>query len=181
MGLLRLFLAICVLVVHSGSPLASFFVGGPPAVQAFFAISGFYMAMILSEKYPPGRAGTALFWLNRALRLAPTYLLVLAVTVAWVYTRPTHPFTTAMASLSAPWQALVWGVNAAGVGLDGLLFGTLDSSTGTLRFIAHPDASAANSAVVLQLVPQGWSLRLKRIFTYSPRSWCVCGCAGCSS
>jgi peptidoglycan/LPS O-acetylase OafA/YrhL len=72
MGSLRLFLALSVALGHFGLPL-----GVPTsdiAVQSFFVISGFYMALVLNEKYRPGSYG--LFISNRLLRLWPTYAVV---------------------------------------------------------------------------------------------------------
>lgn len=51
MGLIRILLAISVIIAHTESILGFNMVGGTLAVQAFFIISGFYMALILSEKY----------------------------------------------------------------------------------------------------------------------------------
>lgn len=47
------------------------------AVEIFFMISGFYMSMILGGKYATTGEGIRLFYQNRALRLYPTYLLVM--------------------------------------------------------------------------------------------------------
>ena len=50
MGIIRLILAIAVVIVHTEEPIFGFeFVRGLVAVQAFYIISGFYMAMILNE------------------------------------------------------------------------------------------------------------------------------------
>ncbi len=78
MGILRVILALSVLASHS-SPLFSTLIGGGLAVKVFFAISGFYMALILTEKY----ANLKLFFTNRLLRLYPTYSFVLVCTLAW--------------------------------------------------------------------------------------------------
>lgn len=51
MGLIRILLAISVIASHSDALFGFNFVGGGLAVQAFFMISGFYMALILSGKY----------------------------------------------------------------------------------------------------------------------------------
>jgi len=50
MGFIRIILAIAVVIVHT-EPIFGFeLVRGRVAVQSFFIISGFYMAMILNEK-----------------------------------------------------------------------------------------------------------------------------------
>ena len=91
MGLIRLLLACGVVFSHTStingySPLA-----GNLAVQCFYIISGFYMAMVLTEKYT-GKGSGYLFYTNRALKIYPVYwlnliLLILfnLVTLAWHY------------------------------------------------------------------------------------------------
>jgi len=51
MGLLRLILAISVVLAHTSYIFGFGLVGGQAAVQAFYIISGFYMALVLNEKY----------------------------------------------------------------------------------------------------------------------------------
>src|SRR3954451_14766869 len=78
MGSLRLYLALSVVLAHFGIPLG--FPTSDVAVQSFFVISGFYMALVLNEKYGPG-----CYWLfisNRLLRLWPTYAVVLVLSFA---------------------------------------------------------------------------------------------------
>jgi peptidoglycan/LPS O-acetylase OafA/YrhL len=61
-GALRLLLALAVVVAHAsppfGIPLFEM-TGGPLAVQIFYVISGFYMALILNRKYLGEGAFTA--------------------------------------------------------------------------------------------------------------------------
>lgn len=86
MGLLRFLLAISVVIAHSEPLFGITLVGGVAAVQAFYIISGFYMALILSEKYTgPGSYGV--FITNRFLRLFPVYwaVLFLSVLLSFVY------------------------------------------------------------------------------------------------
>jgi peptidoglycan/LPS O-acetylase OafA/YrhL len=81
MGLLRFLLAIAVVLAHS-SPICGFsFVGGSVAVEAFYIISGFYMTLVLNEKYIGANHSYKLFISNRLLRLYPIYWLVLFFTV----------------------------------------------------------------------------------------------------
>lgn len=83
MGLLRFILAISVVIAHS-SPIYGFsLVGGQIAVQAFYIISGFYMALILNEKYIGKNDSYTLFITNRFLRLFPIYWTVLLLTVLY--------------------------------------------------------------------------------------------------
>jgi peptidoglycan/LPS O-acetylase OafA/YrhL len=85
MGVFRLLLAICVLLQHSGGPLGVMvWLGGEGAVYVFFAISGFYMQMVLSEKYTPAKLGKywwARFYFARYFRLFPIYIACFVATV----------------------------------------------------------------------------------------------------
>jgi len=56
-------------------------VGGQIAVQSFFIISGFYMSLILNEKYIGKNNSYKLFISNRLLRLYPVYWAVLTCTL----------------------------------------------------------------------------------------------------
>ena len=53
MGVLRLFLALSVVNAHGGNLLGFQLVDPTMAVQTFYMISGFYMALVLHEKYQP--------------------------------------------------------------------------------------------------------------------------------
>lgn len=90
MGIIRLILAISVLSLHRGPILGCQFVGGMAAVQAFYLISGFYMALILHKKYV-GPGSYKLFLTNRLMKLMPTYwgslVLLLLVAVAGYFAK----------------------------------------------------------------------------------------------
>ncbi len=76
MGALRLLLALTVLNWHY--QIAPFnFLFSYSAVYIFFIISGFYIAMVITEKYDTDRRGTFAFYENRLLRLLPVYYIVL--------------------------------------------------------------------------------------------------------
>ena len=81
MGILRLLLALSVVASHGWTFLNLTFIGGPLAVQAFFIISGFYISLILNEKYIKKNDNYFLFISNRFLRLFPTYWSVLILIV----------------------------------------------------------------------------------------------------
>lgn len=81
MGVLRFFLALSVVFTHAGS-FTGFFLGdGRLAVQAFYMISGFYMAMVWTEKYSKYDSPVMSFYLSRALRIYPMYFIVIALTL----------------------------------------------------------------------------------------------------
>jgi len=94
MGCLRLFLAVAVVVEHAPLFGTVRLFGGTNAVEIFFMLSGFYMALVLDGKY-----GTAswteisTFYLSRFFRLWPTFLLTtLAGYALWLvhYVRLGH-------------------------------------------------------------------------------------------
>jgi len=76
-GFFRLILALTVVITHT-HPVWGFTLGNPViAVRAFFIISGFYMTMILTEKYHDKRS----FLINRALKIYPIYWVTLVSTI----------------------------------------------------------------------------------------------------
>jgi peptidoglycan/LPS O-acetylase OafA/YrhL len=77
MGLLRFLLALSVIVAHCGPVFGVKFSSGEIAVEAFFIISGFYMALTLTEKYFKAPNYYRLFITNRLLRLYPMYWAML--------------------------------------------------------------------------------------------------------
>ncbi|WP_158222494.1 acyltransferase family protein [Rhodopirellula sp. MGV] len=78
MGILRVYLALCVLTAHSSSLLPCPMLNGRQAVQVFYLISGFYMQLILSQRYDK----TFQFYRSRLIRVAVPYFVVLAIVVA---------------------------------------------------------------------------------------------------
>lgn len=85
MGLLRLMLALAVVSGHaSGFFGADIYpkVPGSHAVQIFYIISGFLIALILSGKYTDTPRGNWIFYTNRAVKIYLPYLAILAITVA---------------------------------------------------------------------------------------------------
>lgn len=85
MGVIRLILALSVLASHAGVLFNLEFVGGQIAVQAFYIISGFYMSLILNEKYIGQNGNYKLFISNRFLRLYPIYWAVLGLSILFCF------------------------------------------------------------------------------------------------
>ena len=81
MGTLRFILAMSVAYGHAGDFLGFPLIPGDTAVQSFYAVSGFYMALVLNEKYRPGSSTYSLFISNRFFRLFPVYATVLCLTL----------------------------------------------------------------------------------------------------
>src|SRR5262245_29731787 len=61
---------------------------GPPAVFAFFVLSGFLMTLIINGTYADGRDGFFRYLLNRILRIYPGYYVALGLAAAIVYFAP---------------------------------------------------------------------------------------------
>jgi len=113
MGAIRFTLALSVAVWHlPGAPFR--LLNAAVAVLAFFIISGFYMAMVLTEKYPAAKS----FYAARFLRLYPAYAAVAAFMIAWfVLTNSPTAFTTRL-PVSLAEQAVLAFLNVAVVGQD---------------------------------------------------------------
>lgn len=97
MGTLRFLLAITVIIAHSTVLFGLHMVGGPTAVQTFYIISGFYMALILESKYV-GPGSYRLFISNRSLRIFPMYwvilfLVCLSSLIIWMSTNDAFVFS----------------------------------------------------------------------------------------
>lgn len=83
MGLLRFLLALFVVAQHLGG--VKFL--GASAVQVFFILSGYLMTSVMVRTYGYTPKGIGRFWINRALRLYPSYFLILLYTMgvlAWL-------------------------------------------------------------------------------------------------
>lgn len=160
--MIRVLLALAVLLSHL--PLASYkILTGGLAVQSFFVISGFYMALVLDGKY----RDTRLFWSNRVLRLAPTYFLMLLLGAAavFVFRGSATASPEMMAKLfSNPVTAVVMVFeNLFVFGQDLLFWFTIDDK-GALAFDAYADPAKQTIAWQGLLAPQSWSLSTELMF-----------------
>jgi len=84
MGILRFLLALFVIIHHSNGIFGFRYLNPTLAIQSFFVVSGFYMALILKEKYV-GKDSLYIFYSNRFLRIFPTYWLILLLTLVFSY------------------------------------------------------------------------------------------------
>lgn len=172
MGLLRVFLAMTVAFQHYiGHPrLGIDFVIGPGAnlaVEVFFIISGFYMALILGEKYT-GPGCVRKFYINRVLRLYPTYYIILAgYLMVAAYLRLTRGgwrllATQIEALFQADWftQAYMFLANLFILGQDATFFMDFCPDTGALC----QGGPGAMPAWYFLAIPQAWSIELEMLF-----------------
>ncbi len=82
MGILRLLLALSVVAGHAGGRIFGVKLFGlSESVCVFFIISGFYMGLVLNEKYTP-KVGNQPFYLARLFRIFPVYFIGVGITVA---------------------------------------------------------------------------------------------------
>lgn len=97
LGMLRLVLACCVALSHADVALAGYHIG-VPAVIVFYVLAGYVVGLQWRQiAIGRSRAGAAFaFWRDRALRLLPTYFVVLALAVLVVLLlRPQSYFLSA--------------------------------------------------------------------------------------
>ena len=171
MGLLRILLAISVLTahIHGKSILGFRLVHGDLAVQSFFMISGFYMALVLNQKYRPGE-----YWVflqQRWLRLMPVYWILLALNIVTaIFFVSRLPVQRAYAG----WlyhghvpdaTALAWFVfeNIFIVGYEFLSCAAVNVGTGAVYFPAQPGLERL-PALDYTIIGPAWSLSLEMMF-----------------
>ncbi len=170
MGILRVLLALAVVMAHTEGLYGLYLTGGPLAVEIFFIISGFYMTMILEQKYA-GKNGIILFWSNRALRLYPMYLTVLFISVAACIVSfalfgiwgKIEPYITYRDNLS--WLSYLYliATNLFIFGQDTLMFMGLNRDTGNFYF-AHDFTDTHPHLFSFLFIPQAWTLGVELSF-----------------
>lgn len=170
MGTIRLLLAISVVIAHSTDIFGFRLVGGQLAVQAFYIISGFYMALILKEKYIGVNKSYKLFISNRFLRIYPVYWVVLIATVlvslaAFLYSGSGffRVYADYFDSMSVGSFLFLIISNVILFFQDMILFLGLDTSSGNLFFTSNfglCDPVLSN----FLFVPQAWTISLELMF-----------------
>lgn len=167
MGLVRLLLSISVVLTHSSAIFGTSLVGGRTAVECFFVISGFYMAMVLEKKYFKMRSAVwPTFMASRMARLLPVYVTVLLAAAAATVFAPMigkqSDFLDGFSGLSIPGAIVVVFSNLTLLGQDFLTF----SAVGPAGFpvpVADP-LSDPNRGANLLLIPQAWSVSVEILF-----------------
>lgn len=166
MGLLRFLLAMAVVLNHAGGIFRYQITGGVIAVQLFFMISGFYMALVLSEKYHPIKDKKD-FWVNRGARIYVTYFSVLVL----VLIMEGLAYGVAHQGLFKHWQEygdhlsatqkILMGASVVTIlGQDAWLYLQLGLGGLTLNAVGPPDTRVA----YLLPMPQAWSVALELVF-----------------
>ncbi|HEY9855809.1 MAG TPA: acyltransferase [Stenomitos sp.] len=180
MGLIRLTLAMTVLLVHcwpQAQRLHPVLIDARFSVELFFIISGFFMTLVLNTKYPDTAKGALLFLRNRAVRLFPTYWLVLLASIVWIALL--RGFHVPYAKMYVVWADPRWPLNALSallVGFSNLFFLGQDAlfqlgvdASGALRyhgaFNFHPGMTMSQvPAYWYLMVPPAWSVALESSF-----------------
>lgn len=172
MGFFRLLLALSVVLSHFGPLFGLDFVGGKIAVQAFFIISGFYMTMILNEKYINKNNSFRLFITNRLIRLFPVYWCVLLIFIVisilygvfidWKTSPKIDSYFDVMPNLRS-FIYLIFS-NIFIIGQDILLFLCMDTS-GSLFYSSTPNLYQQKPEYYLY-IPQAWSISLELMFYF---------------
>jgi peptidoglycan/LPS O-acetylase OafA/YrhL len=166
LGWLRLFLALIVVVFHTGGWSGYSSIGGSLAVQAFYIISGFYMGLVLNERYDrPNLNGT--FWLNRGLRIYGLYfaflLLYLALFALGSAFGGGSPLDRYAASTLA-WgdRALLALLNVTVIGLELPYY--LVEHGGYLAWTLPSAGFGDNPVYSFAVIPVAWTLSLELVF-----------------
>jgi peptidoglycan/LPS O-acetylase OafA/YrhL len=174
MGVLRLFLSLSVLLGHTRGHgfLGLSFVFPEIAVQSFFIISGFYMALVLNEKYnQPGQYLT--FITQRFLRLYPSYLaLILAVVIIDLSVKAVTGhwwgslefYADNFHLLSPVGLAALIIANIIVFGQDLLMMTNLDPTTGQLVYFWHQGTVTPVNCSHFLLIGSSWSLAVEFSF-----------------
>ena len=169
MGILRLYLALCVVGVHSGSIFPWTTHDGHQAVQIFYLISGFYMQMVYGANY----VTPAEFYASRFIRIFIPYWIILALTLVlslgsvvlhwqWIWTS-VHPY------FDAPFQHNgVLGVLLAGMANITLFFQDwvmfLSDDVGRSLVFTSDFRTSSYPLYQYLLIPQAWTVSVELTF-----------------
>lgn len=174
MGVFRLLLALLVVYAHCEYPFGRLGVSAENAVEIFYMISGFYMTLVLRDRYAkPEGAGVGNFYASRALRIFPAYFIVAGVTLfLCFFGRPLLGWAPQAEYYVEAWRdaglldgpRLLWLAltQLSMLGLESFNFLTIDHH-GHLALTAGVSADARELWRLL-LVPQAWSLSVELYF-----------------
>lgn len=169
LGLIRIVLAVAVLITHSAYS-STLTLPGAIAVKLFFIISGFYMAMILCEKYKDHHR---LFYKNRFLRLFPLYIATIGFIVAFgilTFALRGASINNSLAVLHGYqngqltlWTSLFLALANFSMLFQDLVFFLGPDAQGNLAWASAEQMKTVPFYSYL-LIPQAWSLSLEVVF-----------------
>ncbi len=172
MGLLRFLLAISVVIVHSSEAYGFRLVDSAIAVQSFYMISGFYMTLILKEKYIGANDSYKLFISNRFLRLFPIYwtVLILAVSYSIIQFLNTKGDGGTISLYVEYFNTMSWGsffflifTNVLLFFQDMVMFMGLNTSTGHFFYTSNFQETTPQLWTFL-FIPQAWTIGVEITF-----------------
>jgi peptidoglycan/LPS O-acetylase OafA/YrhL len=169
MGVLRTILALAVVVYHSFKIFGLHMCGGQVAVESFYMISGFYMALILNEKYV-GVGSYKKFILSRFYRIFPVYwvillaALLLSVIGYFTFNKPFYLFRYISNYNCLSGFTIFYFVfeNIFVLGQDVLYFLRLDEFCQPI--LTYNVLSYKHTGFQYLLVPQAWSISVEFMF-----------------
>lgn len=170
MGLLRLLLAICVIASHTNPVFGLEMLNGDYAVEIFFMVSGFYMSLVLNEKYK-GKGSYITFIFNRFLKIFPTYyactflILITSFYFLYIFDTPLRlaPYITYFSELPIAAKTLLLVSNTIIFGQDVVMFSGVDIETGSFFFTNNFRISNPQLWNLL-LNPPAWSIAVELMF-----------------
>ena len=171
MGIIRFLLAISVLGYHSSGRFITPLVRGEIAVQAFYILSGFYMTLVLNEKYIGANNSYKLFLTNRLAKLLPIYWIVLIWTLLYSlaghYSASGEDFNIISTYMSVKADFITFGylfvTNLIIFGQDLLMFLGIDPATGHFFFTKNFKESNPPAYSFL-VIRQSWTLGIELAF-----------------
>lgn len=169
MGIFRTILAIAVVVYHSYKIFGLRLCGGQVAVESFYIISGFYMALILNEKYV-GEGYYKRFLWSRFYRIFPTYWIVLLLALLlsligfWLFNTPYYlarylQYGTCLSPYTVAYFLIE---NVLVIGQDWFYFLRIDELC-QLEFTKQV-LSYKHTAFQYLFLPQSWSISIECLF-----------------
>jgi len=172
MGILRFLLALTVAVGHAsgffGTLIYPYMVGSR-AVQIFYMISDFLIALILSGKYADTPRGNWIFYSNRAVKIFVPYLAILATTIClWLAFRAAtgtgvslEPFFSEAAQMSfGTWMFAV----LTNLFLIGMEWGAMLIYRGGELFYSLYAIEQPPNAIGFTIIVPAWTLSLELMF-----------------
>ncbi|MES0157599.1 acyltransferase [Mesorhizobium sp. M0018] len=158
-GLIRFLLALSVLCSHAGGlPIVGSLAGGRTAVEAFFVLSGFYMSLVLVNKYDSAIP----FYIARLSKIYSGYWIALAFAFIVMLAAGRNIFSEIIAS---EWTVLSKGfmfvTNIGIVGSDIMMF-SYPGSKG-MEFTANFH-NQSPKFFEFHYIAQAWSLPLELMF-----------------
>jgi peptidoglycan/LPS O-acetylase OafA/YrhL len=159
MGYVRYLLAAIVVAYHCQMYRYITTIGGIAAVEAFFFISGFYMAAAY-RNYEKNVSGAVSFWLSRFVRLYPLYIFVVILTcLFWLSGYSENAISTFNAFKDGP-PGVPYFSNVSMLGLDVI---SIDEPT-HLKLLVRQAWSVSAELVFYALVPVILQIR-QRVLT----------------